>query len=358
MQHVRLASGSLLTFMPFGGEEEGFFERREIFGGAEFVNAGLEIAIGGFDGVGRRDGRGQNGLRNGVSGLGRHAADTSVNVFSYLKRVHWVRILAIGLAGAYLVVGLTLYFEQGSLLFPAPKDYEKATPEVPFEDLRIAVNQTDQIHAWWIPAASDKVVLMFHGNGHVLEDMARDAVITLHEIGANLLLVDYRGYGGSTPVAPRESSIQEDARAALRYLGGRRGVSIERTYVLGRSIGSGPATQLAVENPGLAGLILESPFSSIDDAARAMPVSRFYPMRWLLRTHFDNLSKIGSVRMPVLIVCGSEDTLTPIWMARAILNRANEPKRMEVIPGAGHNDLVSVGGKELTKVLRGFVRSH
>jgi pimeloyl-ACP methyl ester carboxylesterase len=279
-------------------------------------------------------------------------------VFSQLKRVPWLRTLAIGVAGAYVVIGLILYFEQSSFLFPAPQGYERASPSIPFEDLHIAVNQTDQIHAWWIPAASDKVVLMFHGNGYVLEEMARSEALSLHEIGANLLLVDYRGYGGSTLVAPRESSVQEDARAALRYLRDRRGVPIERIYVLGRSIGSGPATQLAVENPGLAGLILESPFSSIDEAARAMPASRFFPVHWLLRTHFDNLSKIASVRVPVLVVCGAEDTLTPVWMARAIFERANDPKQLEVIPGAGHNDLLLVGGGGLTKVLRDFVGSH
>jgi pimeloyl-ACP methyl ester carboxylesterase len=256
---------------------------------------------------------------------------------------------------AYFVVGVILYFEQGSLLFPAPQSYERVTPKIPFEDLHIAVNQTDQIHAWWIPAASDKVVLMFHGNGEVLEYMARSEAMALHEIGANLLLIDYRGYGASTPATPRESSVQEDANAAFQYLRDRSGVSIERIYVLGRSIGSGPATQLAVENPGLGGLILESPFSSIDDAARAMPVSRVYPLRWLLHTHFDNLSKIGSVRVPVLVVCGTEDSLTPLWMAKEIFNHANEPKQLDVIQGAGHNDLLFIGGQALTKVLQGFV---
>jgi pimeloyl-ACP methyl ester carboxylesterase len=222
-------------------------------------------------------------------------------VFFQISGMRWLRALATGIAGAYLVIGLLLYFEQDDLLFPAPKTYGKANPgnlQLPFEDLRIAITPTDYIHAWWIPAeaSTENVVLMFHGNGYVLEDMVAAEAAQLREIGANLLLVDYRGYGGSSPAKPRESTVFEDARAALSYLRDRKFTPVGSIYVLGRSIGSGPATQLAVENPGLGGLILESPFSSIDDAARVLPVARIYPVHWMLRTHFDNLSKIGSVR--------------------------------------------------------------
>jgi fermentation-respiration switch protein FrsA (DUF1100 family) len=218
------------------------------------------------------------------------------------------------------------------------------------------VNDRGNIHAWWIPAKepSDKAILMFHGNGYVLEDMVASEAATLHEIGVNLLLVDYRGYGGSGPITPNEATVNEDARAALNYL--RMLHDLRNIYVLGRSIGSGPATQLAVENPGLGGLILESPFSSIDDAARVLPITRIYPVHWMLRTHFDNFSKIGSVRVPLLVVSGTADTLTPVWMAKEIFEKANQPKQVDLIPGAGHDDLLFVGGQRLTAILRAFVK--
>lgn len=278
--------------------------------------------------------------------------------------MRWLRVAArgsaTGLAIGYILVGLLLYFEQGDLLFPAPKSYEKDTPAIaglPFEDLHIAVSPSEYLHAWWIPAAapSTKVILMFHGNGYVLEDMATSEAVALHEIGTSLLLVDYRGYGGSSPAKTRESTVTEDARSALSYLTEDRRVSARDIYVLGRSIGSGPATQLAVENPRLGGLILESPFSSIEDAARALPVTRMFPVHWMLRTHFDNLSKIGSVREPLLVVSGSADSLTPVWMAKSVFAQANQPKQLMVIPGASHNDLLSVGGQGLTVALRNFV---
>ena len=132
-----------------------------------------------------------------------------------------------------------------------------------------------------------------------------------HAIGANLLLVDYRGYGSSTPITPNEMTVDEDAEASLDYLLRDRMIPVGNVVVLGRSIGSGPATYLAMNNRGLAGLILESPFSGIDDAADAFWYFRIYPAALILRTHFDNLTKISSVRVPLLLTIGGTASLVP-----------------------------------------------
>jgi hypothetical protein len=134
--------------------------------------------------------------------------------------------LAVYLVAAYLSVGAFFWFMQGRLLFPAPRSFEKTTPEIiglRFEDLQIPVNTRDHLHAWWIPSAtpSDKVLLVFHGNGYVLEDMAGETA-SLHTVGANLLLVDYRGYGSSSQVTPDESTVNEDAESALDIPGGQK----------------------------------------------------------------------------------------------------------------------------------------
>ena len=269
--------------------------------------------------------------------------------------------LAACLAIAYLTVGTCLYFGQSKVLFPAPKKFGKETPAdsaLRFEDLRIPVNARDYLHAWWIPAAtpSDKVVLVFHGNSGVLEDMAGDEVARLHEIGANLMLVDYRGYGSSTPIVPEETTVNEDAAAALEYLLRGRMISPGNVFVLGRSFGSGPATRLARNNRGLGGLILETPFSSIDDALSQSWYFRIYPLGPILRTHFDNLNTIRSVKVPLLIVAGTADTSTPIWMARNIFAQANRPKQFYAVPGASHIDLPTSGGAALERILQEFIR--
>jgi uncharacterized protein len=277
----------------------------------------------------------------------------------------WLRFAAVRFTAwlviAYLTVGAFFYFQQSKLLFPAPKTFEKKTPAdggLRFEDLGVAVNATDYLHAWWIPAAatSSKVILVFHGNGYVIEDMAGDEAANLHETGANLMLVDYRGYGSSTPISPDEATVDEDAEASLAYLLRDRMIPVGDVIVLGRSIGSGPATYLALKNRGLGGLILERPFSSIDHAAAEVWYFRIYPAALILRTHFDNLTKIGSVTAPLLIVSGTADTLTPTWMAEKIFAQARQPKQLYLVPGAGHNDLLVTGGNALTLALQRFVQ--
>ncbi len=268
--------------------------------------------------------------------------------------------LAAYMATAYLTIGAFFFFQQSKLLFPAPKTYPESTPAdagLLYEDLRIPVGSAGQIHAWWIPHpdAAGKTIVMFHGNGYVLEHMATTEAPVLHALRVNLLLVDYRGYGSSSDLKPDESTINRDADAALRYLFDARKIPAGRIFVMGRSIGSGPAVYLASRNPVLAGLILESPFSSVEDAALGLWYLRMYPVVLMLRTHFDNYTRIASVRVPLFIATGTADNLTPPWMAQKLFTRAGEPQKLLLIEHAGHNDLVDVGGIRLRTALQNFI---
>jgi fermentation-respiration switch protein FrsA (DUF1100 family) len=264
----------------------------------------------------------------------------------------------------YVGLGALFYFQQDQMTFPAPSQYANATPAdvgIAFEDLHIPVAGTAQVHAWWIPATqpSDKVLLMFHGNGYVLEQAAAPGgeVIPLHHLGCNLLLVDYRGYGSSSPGTPNETRVYEDARAALGYLLNQRHLRIHNVIFMGRSIGTGPATQLALEHPDAGGLILESAFTSVPEAAKAVWYLQAFPLSLFIRNRFDNLSKIGTVHLPVFITVGTEDTLTPPEMATALFQHANQPKQLYLIPGADHNGIVKVGGEALENQISAFVGS-
>lgn len=276
----------------------------------------------------------------------------------------FLKILLAVLILTYVGFGALFYFQQDQMTFPAPSQYAKATPAdagIAFEDLHIPVNGSEQLHAWWIPASqpTDKVLLMFHGNGYVLEQAAASEgeVKSLHHLGPNLLLVDYRGYGSSSPGTPNETRVYEDARAALDYLLNQRHVSIHDVIFMGRSIGTGPATQLAVEHADAGGLILESPFTSVPEAAKAIWYLRAFPLSLFVHNRFDNLSKIGSVRLPVFITVGTEDTLTPPEMAKALFQDANQPKELYLVPGADHNGIVGIGGQALEKQISGFIAS-
>ena len=83
----------------------------------------------------------------------------------------------------------------------------------------------------------------------------------------------------------------------------------EKDIVLvGRSMGTGPACELASNCPQLAALVLISPYTSLKAATKTL-LGTLAAM--LVRERFDNLTAITKVRCPTLIIHGQADTLIP-----------------------------------------------
>ena len=271
--------------------------------------------------------------------------------------------LACFAVGLYLAALIALCLWQDQLIFPAPTSFSSSTPTavgLAFDDLHIPVDNSTQLHAWWIPAAqaTRKVILYFHGNGYTLESEAQLEAPLFSATGANLLLVDYRGYGASSPLRTNGPSTEADARAAMRYLSQHRRFAASDVVIAGRSIGSAVAAGLAVESPHAAGLVLLSPITNTRDVANEQWIFRYLlrPAEWFAhRNDFDTVARISSIHIPLLIVTGTRDELAPTWMARAIYNHANQPKSMKLIDGARHNDLLEPRDGTLTRLLKAFV---
>jgi fermentation-respiration switch protein FrsA (DUF1100 family) len=102
--------------------------------------------------------------------------------------------------------------------------------------------------------------------------------------------------------------------------------------------------------------VLLAPFTSIADMARL-----HYPaLRMLLpytRNKYDTLAAIRTMRAPLLIVHGDADSIVPAEQGRRLFEAANEPKRLLIVPSAGHNDVVVQGGRELWQALRDVLNS-
>src|ERR1700735_1599828 len=131
----------------------------------------------------------------------------------------FVGLIAVG----YVVVIVLLVVFEGRLIFVPPANVPATTPAVDglsFEDLHIPVKGNGYVHAWWIPSADPhaRTILYFHGNGGVLEREANHEVPLFRQTGANLLMVDYRGYGHSSPLHASGATTAEDALAAMQYL--------------------------------------------------------------------------------------------------------------------------------------------
>lgn len=220
-----------------------------------------------------------------------------------------------------------------------------ATPDqygLSFEDIHFTATDGIRLHGWYLPGEPDQPVVLFcHGNaGNISHRL--DNLRLLRRLGLNVFIFDYRGYGQSEGRAS-EAGTCADALGALAWLK-NRGWSSARMIYFGRSLGAAVAVQLALEYAP-AGLILETPFTSIAAMGRHHNPLLFFTLGWLLNAKYDNLAKIRQIHTPLLIFQGNLDRIVPEAMARELFNHANEPKTWYLIPGAEHNDTYAVGGK-------------
>ena len=204
-----------------------------------------------------------------------------------------------------------------------------------------------KLNGWFIPGTSDFTWLCFHGNGGNIGHRANEVALLHHQLGVNLLIFDYRGYGKS-PGAPTERGTHRDARAALGYLEERSDVDPGRIIYFGHSLGSAVAVELAVAAPPL-GLILVSPFASVQDMARiAFPL---LPSGWLGRNKYNSLARIPAIQRPLLILHGEQDELVPISQGEKLLEAANPPKSFQALPERGITTFTKPEGKPIGGLL-------
>ena len=211
-----------------------------------------------------------------------------------------------------------------------------------------------RLYGWFVSGRHDRTLVIFCGNGGNLTHRAPLLARMQRELGASLFIFDYQGYGRSSGV-PSEPATYADARAALAYLRGRPDVDPRGISYYGESLGSAVAIDLAVDEPPLA-LILNAPFTSIRDMAR-LHYPLLAPLLPFVRTRYDSAVRIGEVRVPVLVIHGADDRVVPPEQGRRLYDAANHPKRLVIIPGAGHNDLAEVGGEAYWTAVRGMLES-
>jgi pimeloyl-ACP methyl ester carboxylesterase len=219
------------------------------------------------------------------------------------------------------------------------------------EELWLQSEDGVRLHAFYLPGSppGERAVLFLHGNAGNASHRLPNAA-ALARLGADVLLLDYRGYGLSEG-RPSQQGVVADARAALAHLSGTRGFDAERIVIFGRSLGGAVALSVAPETPP-GGLILESTFTSLRDMARSVAG----PLGGLLvRDGFDSLARIAQVRVPLLFFHGDRDRIVPFDLGRRLYAAAPGPKVFEVIRGAGHNDTLEVGGASYLERIARFL---
>jgi len=234
---------------------------------------------------------------------------------------------------------------------PLPQDDSVLCP--------VEVEQGVSIVCRFYPASRGiATILYFHGNGETAGDY--DVVSSLYTaLGINLFVADYRGYGLSSG-APTLGHMIHDAQPIYERLREvlRQGGYSEAIFVMGRSLGSAPAIELAFRSQdALKGLIVESGFS---DAFRLLG---YIGLPMAIPTHhqegFPNGARMRSIRIPTLLIHAAEDHLIPLSEAEELLRLcAAEEKRLVVIPRADHNTLMMKGRDGYFQAIEGFIKSN
>jgi fermentation-respiration switch protein FrsA (DUF1100 family) len=264
------------------------------------------------------------------------------------------RLLALALGLAILAAGSFWMRDWliGSMLYhPTPgADVDPARLGTLASEVWLDTADGVRIHAFFLAdPGADRALLYLHGNAGNASHRLPLAEM-LRRLGTHVLLLDYRGYGKSGG-RPHEAGLYADARAALAHLVEARGLPEARIVVFGSSLGGPVAVELA-RGRELAGVILESTFSSLSDAG----VVHFGRLAAAVtRGRFDAAAAIPEVRAPLLFLHGDRDEIVPHALGVRLFEAAPEPKRFETLAGAGHNDMIDVGGAAYFARIRRFL---
>jgi uncharacterized protein len=264
-------------------------------------------------------------------------------------------VLAIVVLG-YCVACLALWKYQSRLIFyPLRKLSDSpAAYGVSFVDVHIPASPAP-LHGWWMSAAPEAPVMFYlHGNGGNIGAYASQAA-RLRTLGYSVLIFDYRGYGQSLGPFPSEACVYEDAECAWTWLTDEKGIAPRRICIYGHSLGGAVAIELARHHPEAAALIVESSFTSAFEMSKALVLFRIFPMRALLRHHFDSLSKLRALRMPVLFLHGTRDLTVPYRMSHELHAAAPDPKHLVIIPKASHMNCGETAPEVYRETVTAFV---
>ncbi len=260
------------------------------------------------------------------------------------------------------VMSVMVVFEKSLIFFPSRYpdgfwDTNQLTERigVMVSDHFFEAEDGTRLHAWLVEPPADAktraTVLFFHGNAGNLSHRI-EFLEQLARLPANVFVVGYRGYGRSEG-SPSEKGLYQDARAAWQYLTDECGRDQESMVIFGKSLGGAVAVDLATE-VHLAGLIVESSFTSVPDMA-----SRHYPIvpKFIIRTKLNSLAKVPEIQCPKLFIHSKSDEIVPFELGWQLYEAASEPKTFYEVVGANHNNTWLVGGDAYFDALHRFIEN-
>jgi pimeloyl-ACP methyl ester carboxylesterase len=241
---------------------------------------------------------------------------------------------ALAVLGLYGLFGAQLFLRQNRVVFRASRDLLGDPSDLAreFEDVRLPLHGGLRVHAWWVPnPPSEKLVILLPGAiGNMSHELS--TIGFLLRAGANVLAIDYPGYGKSQG-QPGERACYQAAAAAWEHAVQERGIAPENIVVFGRSLGGAVGARLASERE-CGGLVIHGTPTSVPDlAARWYP---FLPARYFCFYRFPALKYIRRTHQPVLVMHSEADRWVPFSHGQRLYREANAPKRFVRLDGGHH----------------------
>ena len=224
---------------------------------------------------------------------------------------------------AYFIIILFVYFYQRNLLYhPSENNYLNDKITFNYEEIFIETDKKIKLKSWFIKKDLNKfkTILIFHGNaGNLFNRVYK--LNELNKLDVNILLISWRGFSGNKG-KPTEKNLYHDAEEAIKWLNNQGAIS-KNIILYGESLGTGVATELGTSN-AFGGIILESPFTSIANAAKIY--YPYLPVSIILKDRYDSIGKIKNINTPIFIMHGKMDNIVPQQMGLELFEKANNPK--------------------------------
>ena len=254
-----------------------------------------------------------------------------------------------GVAGLlWVAMAAAIGATQRKLLFNPTIEQEVSHPRSEGHKTRaVVLRATDgtRLAGWlMVPALAGRhpAVIYFGGRSEEVSWVARDAG-TLFP-GMTVLVINYRGYGESQGV-PGEDHMVADGRMLFDWLAERAHVDPARVAIVGRSLGSGVAVQVAMERP-VHSLVLITPYDSI--LAIAQRRFRAVPVGFMLQHRFESVKYASRLHAPTYVLRAATDDVVPHSHTDLLVAKLPRLHLDEIIPDSDHSNipyLASTQGK-------------
>ena len=267
------------------------------------------------------------------------------------KKTNYLMFILLISIIIYTFIVILVYSLQRNLLYH-PKENNYYGDELLVDISKVTIKTKDNIDliSWYHNKNSInyKTILFLHGNAGSLENRIHK-INHFKDMKVNFLIIAWRGFSGNKG-KPTEKGLYEDARSAVAWLKSKN-INEKDIIIYGESLGTAVAVEIA-QNRNFAGIILESPFTSMVDAGKNK--YPFLPVKFLLKDKYKSDKKIKNISSPILVMHGKVDKIVPFHMGKKMYDLANKPKYFYF---SDYDNHMMEYNKKLLNSLKSFIYS-